>query len=110
MEHASRIVMTPTNRAHTRQQPEPIDEQNENENRGEEPKRSFHQIAANDALEEIVKTFHQPFPKILDAAGYWPDSSRRSLRKNDDPSGHNPRHQHRIRDGEFSDLNDRRRF
>src|ERR1700720_1775551 len=111
MKHAGRgTMMTPANRSYTRQQPEPVDEQNENENRGEKPKRFFHQIAANYALEKIVETLYQPFPKILDATGQWRDSSGRGLRKNDDPRSDNPRHQHRVCDRKLPDLNDRGRF
>src|SRR6266478_2565893 len=46
----------------------PEQEKNKNENRREEPKRFFHQIAADNALKKIVKTFHQPFPKVLRTA------------------------------------------
>src|SRR5438445_9578425 len=99
--------MSPANGADTGNQAEPVHEQNENEDGREEPKSFAHQFAADDSLQEIVKTFHQPFPEILDAAGHWPYSSRGGLRKNNDTRSDNPRHQHRIRDGEFSDLNDR---
>ena len=55
------IVPTPGN------QPKPIREQDENENRGKEPKRLLNQFVADDAFQKIVEAFHQPFPEILRA-------------------------------------------
>ena len=60
-----RIEMSPADGADAGNQPKPVSEEDENEDGGEEPERFLHQIAADDALEKIVETFHQPFPKVL---------------------------------------------
>src|SRR5438128_7480412 len=104
------IMMPPADRADPRNEAEPIYEQNENEERGEKPKRFADKIAPDDALEKIVKTLNQPFPKILNAARDRIDFSRRQLRKNDDRRRHDPRHQHRVCHGKLADLKDRRRL
>src|SRR5437667_627928 len=78
MENARRrIVVAPADCSDSGNEPKPVHEQNENENRREEPKRFFHQIAADNALKKIVKTFHQPFPKVLRTTRNRLDLSRR---------------------------------
>ena len=62
------IIMSPANRSDARNEAEPIHEQNEDEDRGEKPKRLFDQIATDDVLKKLVKALHQPFPKILRSA------------------------------------------
>ncbi len=50
------IVMSPADRSDPGNEPEPVHEQNENENRREKPKCFLHELAADNALEKIVKT------------------------------------------------------
>ena len=44
----------PADGAHSGNQPEPVREKNEDENRPEEPERPLHKMFAEDAFEEIV--------------------------------------------------------
>ena len=102
--------MSPTDRPDSGNQPEPVHEQNENENGGEEPERFLHQVAPDDALEKIVETFHQPFPKILHTGRDRFDISRRDLREEDHRQRDNPGDKHRICNRKFPDLKKRRRL
>ena len=60
-------LQSPAHRANAGNQTEPVCEQNEDENRGEEPEGFLYEVMADDAFQEIVKTLHQPFPEILRA-------------------------------------------
>ena len=101
---AGRIVMSPANCANARNQPEPIHEQNENEDRGEEPEGLPDEIAADDGLKKIIKTLHHPFPEILDAIRNLFHVARRHLGEDDYARGDNPRDKHRVRHRELADL------
>ena len=103
-----RVVVAPANRAYTRNQPEPVHEQNENEYRRKKPKCFAHQLASDNSFEKIVQTFDQPFPEVLDTAGDRFNSTRRYLCKNDNTSSHNPGHQHRVGNYKFANLKERR--
>src|SRR5437588_5912318 len=105
MKIAGRIVVAPANGSDTRQETEPIHEQDKNENRGKEPKRLLHQLATDDRLEKIVKALDHPFPKILDPARDRLNAPGGNLRENNNGGGHDPRDQHRIRHRELTDLN-----
>src|SRR5437868_10268242 len=110
MEHtARRICMAPANCSHAGNEAEPVYKQNENKNRGEKPKRFAHKFAPNDSFEKIVEAFNQPLPKILNTGRNRPDVTGRYLSENDDCCCDEPRYQHRVRDREPSDLNERRR-
>src|SRR5207244_4658237 len=65
MEISRRVGMSPTNCSDSRNQSEPVHEQNKNENCGKKPKSLSHELTADDVFQEIVQTLHQPFPKIL---------------------------------------------
>src|SRR6266403_588704 len=107
MKYASRgVVMSPADRADAGNQPEPLHEQNENENRREKPECLSDKIAPDDVLEKVIKTFHQPFPKILCAAGDSLDFSHRQLGENDNSGSDDPGHQHRVRNRKLSDMNE----
>src|SRR2546425_8926556 len=99
--------MAPANYSHAGTEAEPVYKQNENKNRGEKTKRFAHKFAPNDSFEKIVEIFHQPLPKILNTGRDRPDVTCRYLGENDDCSCHEPRYQHRVRDREPSDLNER---
>src|SRR5207249_3696928 len=101
----TRIVVSPTDRAHAGNQPEPVHKQNENENRSEKPKRFPDEFTPDDIFEEIVETLDEPFPKILKTSRNRFDVAGRKLCKNDDSSRYDPSHQHRVSDRELSDLN-----
>ena len=73
--------MPPADRAHAGNEPEPVQKKNEDEDGGEKPKRLLHQLAADHALEKIVKTLHHPFPKILQPGRDRLDLARRQLRE-----------------------------
>src|SRR5215470_2588526 len=103
-------MVTPPDRADSRNQPEPIHDKDENENRGVEPKAFPHQVAADNVFKERVETLDHPLPKILSATWNWFEVAHRGLRKNDDTSSHNPSHQHRVCDPEAAELNERLRF
>ena len=97
-------MMSPANGADTRNEPEPIYEQNENEDRGKEPERLLDQIASDHAFEKIVKAFHEPFPKILRSGRHRLDFARGGLREHNHSGGHDPSHEHRIRKREFPNV------
>jgi hypothetical protein len=106
VEHAGRrVVMAPADRPDPGKEAEPVYKQNKNEYGREEPERLADKIAPYDVFEKVIKTFHQPFPKILDTARDRLDSARRYLSKNENPHRHNPRHQHRVRDRKLADVN-----
>ena len=79
-----RIVMTPADGADAREQAEPVQEQDENEDRGEEPEGLLDQIAPDHVLEKIVETLHQPLPEILETRRDRLDFSRGELRAKDE--------------------------
>ena len=89
-----RIVMSPANRADAGNEAKPIDEQNEDEDRGKEPERLFHQVTPNHALEKIVKALDKSFPEVLQTFRDGSDFSRSQLRADNDPGGHNPGDDH----------------
>ena len=86
--------MTPTDCSNAWNQSEPVHEQDENEERCKKPKCLLHQFPANNSLQEVIESFDEPFPKILSATWNSFGVAHRGLRKNDDASRHNPRHQH----------------
>src|ERR1700745_4006683 len=103
--------MTPPYRPDSRNQPEPIHDKDENENRGVEPKPFPHQVAADNVFQERVETLDHPLPKILSATWNWSGVAHRGLRENDDTSSHNPSHQHRVCDPEAAaEMNEHLRF
>src|SRR6266705_2517346 len=104
------VVMSPADRADAGNQAEPIHKQNKNKNGREEPERLSDKIAPDDVLEKAIKTFDQPFPKILCAAGDSLDFSHRQLGENDNSGGDDPGHQHRVRNRKLSDMNKCRWF
>jgi hypothetical protein len=66
MVHRSGFVgMPPADRPHAGDQPKPVREQDENENRGEEPESLLDQVMTDNPLEELMKRFHQPLGKVL---------------------------------------------
>src|SRR5215475_14792872 len=100
MEISRTVVVTPADCSDSRNQSEPVHEQNENENRRKKPKSFCHQIASDDIFKERVETLDHPLPKILSATWNWFGVAHRGLRKNDDTSSDEPGHQHRVCDPE----------
>ena len=84
------VAMPPTNGTDPGDQSGPVRKQNKDENCGKKPKRFLHQIAANDAFEKIVETFHQPFPEILGTARNRLNVTGRHLGEKDDADRDNP--------------------
>ena len=80
----------PAERADTRNEPKPIRGEDEDENRGKKPKSLFDEVSANDAFQKFVKTFHQPFPKILRAGGHILDFARGRLGEHNQAHRDNP--------------------
>ena len=95
--------MTPANRAHSGNQPEPIREQNEDEDGSKEPEGLLHQVRPDDAFQKIIKSLDQPLPKILRSFGNRLHVARRHLRKDNDREGDDPGHEHGIGDGKRTD-------
>src|SRR4029077_8299943 len=62
------VVVTPADCSDSRNQSEPIHEQNKNENCGKKPKSLWHEVTADDVFQKIVQPLTQPFPKILNTA------------------------------------------
>ena len=87
-------LVSPSDRTHAWNQAEPVLEQNENDDRRKKPKRFSNQIPANNIFQKTVKTFHEPFPKVLRPAGNWLDSARRDLGEDDNAERDDPCHQH----------------
>src|SRR5437016_11720530 len=69
MEISRTVVVTPADCSDSRNQSEPVHEQNKNENRGKKPKSFGHQLTADDVFQKIVQTPNQPLPKILNHTG-----------------------------------------
>src|SRR6516225_9895728 len=53
-----RSLVPPPNRANPRNEAHPIGGENENENGGEEPKRLFGQMPADDSFQKLVQALH----------------------------------------------------
>ena len=105
MEHTAHgIVMAPADRSNAGNKTEPVHKQNKNKNGREEPERLSDKIAPDNVFEKVIKTFNQPFPKILDAAGNRLDLPCGELRENNNPSRDNPRHQHRVCDRKLAEV------
>src|SRR6478736_8741810 len=62
------VVVTPADGSDSRDQSEPVHEQNKNENSGKKPKPLFHEITADDVFQKSVQTLNKPFPEILNSA------------------------------------------
>ena len=90
--------MPPADRADAGNETDPVGGKDEDEDGGKEPERPLDQMPADDALEEAVEAFHQPFQKVLGAAGNLGHASRRHLGEHDETHGDDPRHDHGIRD------------
>src|SRR6476659_77454 len=56
MEISRTVVVTPADCSDSRNQSEPVHEQNKNENRGKKPKSLLHEVTADDVFQEIVQT------------------------------------------------------
>src|SRR6266436_4633036 len=65
MEISRTVVVTPADCSDSRNQSEPVHEQNKNENCGKKPKSLLHEVTADDVFQKIVQTLNQPFPKVL---------------------------------------------
>src|SRR6266567_3886963 len=65
MEISRTVVVTPADCSDSRNQSEPVHEQNKNENCGKKPKSLLHEVTADDVFQKIVQTLNEPFPKIL---------------------------------------------
>src|SRR5437763_9976036 len=104
MKRTGGIVMAPADGADAGYQTEPVQKQNENEDRGEKPEGLFHQLPTDNVFEKIVEALDQPFPKILRASRDGFDFARRDLREEKDAGGHEPGHAHGICHGKFADV------
>ena len=102
--------MPPTNGADTGNEPEPIYEQNEDEDRRKKPKCFPNQIAADDVFEKIVKAFDEPFPKILCSRRHRFDVARGGLGKDNHSSRDDPGNEHRVRQDKFAEMKNLSRF
>ena len=56
--------------------------------------------AADDALQQVIKAFHQPFQEVLRATRHFGHAARRHLGEDNQRQGDDPRHDHRVRDRE----------
>ena len=92
--------MSPSDRADAWNEADPVGGENEDEDGGKEPERPLDQVPADDALEETVEAFHEPFQEVLRAARNLGHASRRQLGEHDEAEGDDPRHDHGIRDRE----------
>ena len=97
-----RVVMSPANSADPGNQSEPVEKQDEDENCGKKPEGLAHQMGADHALEEVVKPFHHPFPKVLHAVRHRLDFPGRHLSKDDYSCGHDPGYEHGVCHRKFS--------
>src|SRR4029077_6913801 len=52
------VVVTPADCSDSRNQSEPVHEQNENENRRKKPKSFCHQVTADDVFQKMVQTLN----------------------------------------------------
>src|SRR4029077_15284306 len=99
------VVVTPADCSDSRNQSEPVHEQNKNENRGKKQKSLLQEVTADDVFQKIVQTLNYPPPKILNPAGDGLNLPGRDLRKNDDAGGDDPGDQRRVCDSEAAELN-----
>ncbi len=90
--------MSPSDRADAWNEANPVGGENEDEDGGKEPKRALDQVPADDALEQTEEAFHEPFQKVLRAAGNLRHASRCHLGEHDEAHGDDPRHDHGVRD------------
>ena len=100
------LLVTPADGPHAWNQSEPIAKQDKNKNRGEKPKRFFHERVADDVLQKFVKAFDQKLPKILRAFGNSFDVASGVLSETNQRQRHDPGDEHRIGNGEISDVTD----
>ena len=63
------VVSADGDGANSGNQPEPVGEENENENGEKKPEGFLDQFGAEDAFEKIVEAFDEEFPKVLRALG-----------------------------------------
>ena len=97
---AVRRLMSPSDGAHAGDQADPVGGEDEEEERPKEPERLLHEVRADDALEQPVETFDQPFQQVLRARGDLGHAPRRHLREHDQAQRDDPRHDHGIGDRE----------
>src|SRR5262245_64136458 len=90
------VVVTPADCSDSRNQSNPVHEQNKNEDCGIKPKSLLHEVTADDVFQKIIQTLDQPLPKILPETWNCLAMAHSGLRKNDDASGDNPSDQARI--------------
>ncbi len=102
-------LLTPADRANPGDQPEPVGEQDEDENSGKKPKRLLHQVGPDDPAKEVIKPLHQPLPEILRAPRHLLHVARGNLREDDDAQRDDPTHEHGIGDGKLPDQGQFRR-
>ena len=62
----------------------------------------LHQMGTDHALEEIVESFHHPFPKVLHPVRHRLDFPGRHLSKDDYSCGDDPGYEHGVCYREFS--------
>ena len=86
--------MSEANGSDARNEPEPVNEENENEDRREEPEGPFHELGANHRFQEVVQTFDEPFPEILEAGRNRLDPAGGEARAEQDACGDDPGHEH----------------
>src|SRR4051794_1497560 len=84
----------PADGADTRNQPEPVRKENENEDGGKEPERLPNQVVTDDAFQESVELFHEPFPEILGSFRNCFDVARSDLSENDEEQRDHPCEDH----------------
>jgi hypothetical protein len=89
--------MPPADGPHAGDQAKPVREQDQDEDRGEEPKGLLDQFGTHDALQQPVQALDQPLPKILRAIGHGPDLPRGIAGEQDQAEGDHPGHHHGIR-------------
>src|SRR4051812_35673551 len=96
--------LTPANGTNAGYQANPVQKQDEDENRREKPECSPDQIPADDAFEEIAQAFDQPFPEILSARGNLLNIAGGNLGKADQQQGNRPGHDSRTGDRQFANM------
>ena len=83
-------LSSPSDRADTGNQAEPVRGEDEDEDRAEEPECPLHQMGSDDAFQKTVETFDEPLQEVLRAVGHLLHAPRGDLREDDEDQRDEP--------------------
>ena len=95
---------TPAQSANTRNEPHPVCEKNEDENRCKKPECLLDQRGPNNSFKELVKTFNKPLEEVLCSGGNQLHFSGRQLREKYESQSDAPGYDHRVGNREWSNV------